>query len=313
MHPSILSTLLNLLLTLLNLAARCPLFVDTLCLNAGQPACPPFSFSLEETNARRPPMDRGGFGLGREEGRKQSASASQTTPNPRRLAATGSAFKLKNKALIEAQPPLTRVRVCSPEPFNPDQQNTSTPDRTPDTAVPPEPSDAGQGSTTTPDQDPGTPGPSETSEHPSRKRRMSTDQNDDGKRQKEDNCGLLSNIKALIDGSERRTVSRFDKRIGELSNRLDKRLEATEKDVKRAGRAIKELKGETIALNSSADNDRAELPALINRIVGEKIAAIQTTAPASQRLRPLTPNIDNKADKYWEPRRSLFLLAVTQR
>ena len=188
---------------------------------------------------------------------------------------------------------MTRIRVTEcPDPFlfDPQPQATSTPSQE---RKPGEAGNENKPAEASSESKPGEAG-QDKSPVPNRKRRMSTGPGDDGKRQKgaESNSGLLAEIKALIDGSERRTVERFDERIGELSTRLDKRLEATEKDVKKTGRAIKELRGETIAIKAAADNDRAELPAVVNRIVGERIAAIQATS-AGKRPRdgPLAASI----------------------
>ena len=123
--------------------------------------------------------------------------------------AAGSASRLKDKSLIEPRPPLTRISY---------REGSSIFD----------PVDS-------PPLHSSTPAP--------RKRKMSSDSDSaDGKRRRgKGDASLLREITALIKGSEERTVGRFDEKIDELTDKLTKRLDANEKEVKKLGRNVKEV------------------------------------------------------------------------
>ena len=147
----------------------------------------------------------------------------------RRLSPAGLASKLKNKALIEPRPPFTRFSFSDRSIFDPDSSIDSN------------------FLHSTPLQ---------------RKRRMSSDSESGGDRKKgkqQDQASLLQEIKALNQGSEERTVGRIDERIDKLSDNLTRSLDSNERDVKKLGRNIKELKGDLIALQTRVNSDREGL------------------------------------------------------
>ena len=203
----------------------------------------------------------------------------------RRLSAAGLASSLKNKALIEARPPLTRTSFSArPSIFDPES---------------PPPASADPPSTGP------SPGPPPSSSTPSqRKRRMSSESDSggaDGKRQrgKQDNASLLNDIRNLIKGSEERTIERFDKKIDLLSENLTKRLDTTERDVKRLGRNVKEAKNDFLTLTARMDKEKAELPVIIERVVGGMSRPTRSPPAAS------TTPVDKKTDGYFAARNSL--------
>ena len=163
----------------------------------------------------------------------------------RRLSAAGLASSLKTRALIEARPPLTRLSFSErPSIFDPDIS-----------------------------LDLNSPPSSSTPLHRKRKMSSDSDNSNDGKRQKskQDNASLLLEIRDLIKGSEDRTMDRFDKKIDLLSDNLTKRLDSTERDVKRLGRNVKEVKGDLLAVTDKLAKEKQELPDLIEKIVVKKV------------------------------------------
>ena len=155
-----------------------------------------------------------------EDGHNQSGPPTpQATPR-RKVSAAGFAARLKDKALIEARPPLTR---------------TSYSERTPYTSIfdPVSPTEEEPGS------------PAGFSTPLPRKRRISSGSDTSGeggskrgRRQNDDS--LLRDIKELIQGSEERTVGRIDEKIDGLSDRINKRMDASKKDIKKLGRNVRE-------------------------------------------------------------------------
>lgn len=84
---------------------------------------------------------------------------------------------------------------------------------------------------------------------------MLSDSESGGDRKKgkqQDQASLLQEIQ----GSEERTVGRINQNIDKLSENLTKRLDSTERDVKKLGRNVKEMKGDLIALQNRVDSDR---------------------------------------------------------
>lgn len=105
---------------------------------------------------------------------------------------------------------------------------------------------------------------------------MSSESESGGNRKKgkqQDQASLLQEIKATaIQASESRTVGRIDERIDVLSDALTRRLDSTERDVKRLGRNVKEMKGDNLAIQRRVDREKEDLHATIGRVVSEKIA-----------------------------------------
>ena len=136
---------------------------------------------------------------------------------------------------------------------------------------------------------------------------MSSESESGGERKKgkpQDQASLLQEIKVLIQGSESRTVGRIDEKIDVLSEALTRRLDSTERDVKRLGRNVKEMKGDILAMQGNIDRERADLHTTIGRVVEEKLAGL----PASQsRQRPpaASQSGDKKMDSFFEARKSL--------
>ena len=236
----------------------------------------------------------------------------------RRQSAAGRASALRNKALIESRPATYRERVLSnPEGldssiFVPQPASTSTPAapkekhitsaRTPGAAAAPEGGDTSAADTSSEGQT-------------SRKRKMSSEgEQHDDRRQRaktDDNAALLSEIGLLIQGSEKRTVEKFDQKIGELATRIDGRLDAAERDAKKMGRSVKALKSDMLALQESTEAEAAALPALVSKIVDEKLAAAPAPGPGPRATpRPRRPRENDKTEKYWEARRSLKIWPV---
>lgn len=145
-----------------------------------------------------------------------------------------------------------------------------------------------------------------------RKRKMSSDSDSrDGKRRRsrrQDDGSLLKEIKALVQGSGERTVSKFNEKIDIFSDKLTKRMDASELDVKKLGRNLKELKGKVVTLASQAEQDRTELSGVVSNIVDDKIVALKLT-----RLRPKArpTSEDQRADKYYEARRIWLLIYLS--
>ena len=141
-----------------------------------------------------------------------SEKSPRATP-ARRPSAAGSASRLKDKSLIEPRPPLTRISY---------REGSSIFD----------PVDS-------PPLHSSTPAP--------RKRKMSSDSDSaDGKRRGKGDASLLREITALIKGSEERTVGRFDEKIDVLTDKLTKRLDANEREVKKLGRNVKEVRSDMV-------------------------------------------------------------------
>ena len=202
-------------------------------------------------------------------------SGSCKSASTRRLSAAGSATKLKDKALIDARPPLTRLSFS---------------ERPPATSIfdPPEPVHTS------------TPAP--------RKRKMSSDSDSaDGKRRrsKKGDGSLLREITALIKGSEERMVGKIDEKIDVMTDKLTKRLDNAEKDVKKMGRNLKELKGEVVSLSSQVERDKESLPALVEKMVADKVAGMGRPQPRRQPSTDRRQSSEDKQDKYYEARRSL--------
>ena len=203
----------------------------------------------------------------------------QSGTSTRRLSAAGLASALKDRALIEPRPPLTRTSFSErPSIFDPDYQLPAAP-------------------------------PAATSTPQHRKRRMSSDADPmDGKRQKNksDNATLLGEIRDLIRGSEERTIERLDKKIDALSENLSKRLDSTERDVKRLGRGVKEVRSDMLALSDRISKDKQDLPEVVERVVAEKLAAVPgpSVSPAAG------ANADKKIEAYLAARNSLRVWPV---
>ena len=124
----------------------------------------------------------------------------------------------------------------------------------------------------------------------------------DGKRGRQDNTSLLHEIRDLIRGSEERTIKRFDNKIDTLSECLTKRLDSTERDVKRLGRNVKEVKSDMMAITARMDDEKRELPGLIERVVAEKIGDL----PGKGHPTPNGPSPpDKKSENYFHARNSL--------
>ena len=206
--------------------------------------------------------------------------SANTGSAPRRLSAAGLASTLKDKALIEPRPPLTRISYSQrPSIFDPDYELTIN-------------------------------SPVNTSTPLHRKRRMSSDSDTmDGKRQKnkQDNASLLSEIRDLIQGSEERTIECLDKKIDSLSENLSKRLESTERDVKRLGRNVKEVKSDLLALADRVSKDKQDLPDVVERVVSEKLSALPSGRATSTADCPV-PSKKNEA--YTTARNSLRVWPV---
>ena len=136
-----------------------------------------------------------------------------------------------------------------------------------------------------------------------------SDSGGDGKRRKgrrHDDGALLKEIKSLMQQSEERTFEKFESKIDALSDKLTKRLDSTERDVKKLGRNVKEFKGDLINLTERINKDKEDLPTIVNQIVIEQLAA----APAAATSTPNTPTAitsteDQKASKYYKARKSL--------
>ena len=123
----------------------------------------------------------------------------------------------------------------------------------------------------------------------------------DGKRQRgrEGNASLLHDIRKLIKGSEERTIERFDKKIDLLSENLTKRLDSTEKDVKRLGRNVKEVKSDLMTLTARMDKEKGDLPDIIERVVsGMSQARVPRDSATSSPA-------DKKTTSYFAARNSL--------
>ena len=117
------------------------------------------------------------------------------------------------------------------------------------------------------------------------------------KGKQQDQASLLQEIRALIQSSEERTVGRIDQKIDKLSDNLSKRLNSTEKDVKKLGRSVKEMKGDLIALQDQVNSEKEGLQDLVNSAVDRKVASI----PKKQ----TTGSRDKKSKSYLEARRTL--------
>ena len=102
----------------------------------------------------------------------------------------------------------------------------------------------------------------------------------------QNDSSLLKDIKALIDGSEERKVGKIDEKIDGLSERIYKRMEAGEKDVKKLGRNVRELKGDRLNLAKKVDQNKEDVVGMIDRAVSEKVVAMGGPRPRVGGPRP---------------------------
>ena len=109
----------------------------------------------------------------------------------------------------------------------------------------------------------------------------------------------LYNPYPYIKGSEERTIDRLDKKIDSLTDNLTRRLDGTERDIKRLGRGFKEVKGDVLALSDRMTKDKEDIQVIVERVVTEKLS--------SQQRKPSSPPPNTAAlahDKRAEPRSS---------